>query len=298
MGRFIFDPLTSEPTILATERAKRTDQTGVVSQGTVSGNVCFFCKGNEHQTPPTLYQDTEDWGVRVVKNKYPIIDDHEVVIHSPHHDKDLEDLDHDQVVRIIRAFLNRLHFYTSQEKEVFIFNNRGKKAGASLNHPHSQIIALKGFPGILQNERAWSIKYYDEKNTCFWCDEVKEVLADRSRVVLETSHYVVLVPKACRWSYEVRIIPKNHKPNFGYIDESEINGFAGVLQKVIQAYGNAFNYPDRNFWIHTERYDPYHWHVGFLPHLKVFGAVELGAGIWVSDKATPEDAAKLLRENI
>ncbi len=300
MGTFIFDPLTGEPTILATERAKRFDETGAVSGklGTVEGKVCSFCKGNEHLTPPTLYHDQEDWNVRVINNKYPIVGDHEVIIHSPDHVKDIEDLDHEQVVRIIRAFLNRVDYYGRQEKDVFIFNNRGKKAGASLIHPHSQIIALKGFPGILQEERAWSIRYYDEKNTCFWCDEIKDDLADRKRVVLETSYFVVCVPKACRWSYEVRITPKVHRPNFGFIDDSEINNFAGVLQKVIQAYGNAFNYPDRNFWIHTERWDPYHWHVGFLPHLKVFGAIELGAGIWVSDKSTPEDAAKVLRDNI
>jgi galactose-1-phosphate uridylyltransferase len=82
------------------------------------------------------------------------------------------------------------------------------------------------------------------------------------------------------------------------IDEPEINDFAVVLKKLLQTYGKAFNYPDRNFWIRTQRYDPFHWHVGFLPHLKVFGALELGAGIWVNDKASPEDAAKLLRENI
>lgn len=299
MGAFIFDPLTGEPTILATERAKRTDQTGVLGKpATSQDGVCYFCKGNEHLTPPLLYQDEDNWNVRVVKNKYPIIEDHEVIVHSPYHDRDLEDLDHEQVVKIIRAYLNRVDYYGRQEKEVFIFNNRGSKAGASLIHPHSQIFALKGFPGSLQREREWSIRYYDEKNTCFWCDEVKKVLEEKARVVLETSHFVVFVPKACRWSYEIRITPKRHRPNFGFIDDSEINNFAGVLQKVTQAYGNAFNYPDRNFWIHTERWDPYHWHVGFLPHLKVFGAVELGAGIWVSDKATPEDAAKLLRDNI
>ncbi|MEK7595699.1 MAG: DUF4931 domain-containing protein [Patescibacteria group bacterium] len=305
MTKFIFDELTGEPTILATGRAKRTDQTGAVGEkpngiGTVSpqGNICFFCKGHEAETPPTIYQDQDDWNVRVFDNKYKLVDDHEVIVHSPNHDKDIEDLDHEQVVKIIRALLNRVHFYGSQEKEVFIFNNRGRKAGASLVHPHTQLIALRGFPGILQKEKEWSIRYYDEKNTCYWCDEYKKALEEGSRIILETSLFVAYVPLACRWSYEVRITPKNHKPNFGFIDESEINNFAGILQRVTQAYGRAFNYPDRNFWIHTERWDPYHWHVGFLPHLKVFGALELGAGIWVSDKATPEDAAKLLRENI
>ena len=297
MGKFIFDPLTGEPTILATARANRPEEAGAKITRE-AGKVCSFCKGAEHLTPETAYVDQEDWNVRVFKNKYPIVEDHEVIVHSPHHDKDIEDLDHEQVVRIIRAYMNRIHYYGSQDKGVFIFNNRGGRAGATLQHPHSQLIALRGFPGILEREKEWASKYFNEKNTCYWCDELALALKDKERVVLETAHFVAYVPEACRWSYEIRVAPKIHRPSMIFIDEAEINNFAGVMQKVAQTYGNAFNYPDRNFWIHTERFDPYHWHVGFLPHLKVFGAIELGAGIWVSDKATPEDAAKVLRENI
>ena len=91
---------------------------------------------------------------------------------------------------------------------------------------------------------------------------------------------------------------KNHKPNFGFIDEQEIHDLAVVLRGLLRAYDALFDRPDRNFWIHTMQYEPYHWHMGFLPHIKVFGALELGSGIWVSDKATPEDAAAQLREKM
>jgi UDPglucose--hexose-1-phosphate uridylyltransferase len=110
-------------------------------------------------------------------------------------------------------------------------------------------------------------------------------------VVYESKHFVVMVPKASRWSYEMILIPKSHRPNFEYIDEVEINDFSRVLKGALKAYDNLFNKPDRNFWIHTQRYDPYHWHVGFIPHIKVVGGLELGAGIWVSDRASPEQAA-------
>lgn len=302
-GKFIFDRITNIPTILASKRAKRTDQTGVVS--TISKdikpaeNICFFCKGNEHLTPTTLYQDSVDWNIRVFDNRYPLLEDHEIIVHSPEHEKDIEELSCEQNVRIVRAYLNRVSFYGQRDKEVIIYNNRGGKAGASILHPHSQVIAAKGFPGLIAKEKEEALHYYNEKNSCYWCDEVWDVLHhSKSRLIYESSHFVLYVPNACRWSYEMRLVSKNHKPNFGFIDEQEINDLAMMLKAALGAYDRLFDRPDRNFWIHTMRYEPYHWHIGFIPHIKVFGALELGAGIWVSDKATPEDAAKQLADNL
>jgi UDPglucose--hexose-1-phosphate uridylyltransferase len=297
MGAFIFDDLTGTPTILATNRAKRDDQTGAVSGKTVDKGdvkVCYFCKGNEHLTPPALYQDADDWNVRVFTNKFPVVPEHEIIVHSPSHEKDIEDLSHDQNVRFVRALLNRVHNYTSQEKEVLLFNNRGGKAGASITHPHTQLIALKGFPGIIELEKSKALQYYNEHNSCYWCDMVKEVAADKKRVVYESKHFVLFVPEASRWSYEMILVPKEHKPNIEFVNEMEINDLAQMLKATLSAYNILFQRPDRNYWIHTQRYDPYHWHMGFIAHIKVLGGLELGAGIWVSDKASPEDAAAKL----
>lgn len=305
MTKIIFDDLTKIPTVLATKRAKRVDQTGATG-GEPRGEdkeqpakkVDFFAKGNEHLTPPAVYQDQEDWNVRVFPNKFPILEEHEVIVHSPRSDLDLSELPQEQVVRYIRALLNRVEYYTNEDKEVFIFNNRGGKAGASITHPHSQLVALKGFPGIIETEREEALRYYNENNSCYWCDMLADELRQGSRIVYETSHFVVLVPLASRWSYEMMLLPKRHHPNFQHINEMEINDLAGVLKHALSAYNKLFDRPDRNFWIHTQRYEPYHWHMGFIPHIKVFGGLELGAGIWVSDKATPEDAAKQLGEVI
>ena len=291
MTTFIFDDLTQTPTILAPSRAKRAFQTGDVTSAKPERNVDFFAKGNESLTPPAVYQDADDWSVRVFKNKFPIVEDHEIIVHSPYVDKDIEELPDEQVVKIIRAFLNRVNYYTSRDKEVLIFNNKGGKAGASLTHPHSQIIALKGFPGIIEKEKEQALKYYNTHNSCFWCDSTKAELAYAKRVVYETKHFVLFVPQASRWSYEMVLVPKEHKPNFEYINEMEINDFALVLKAALASYDRVLGNPDRNFWIHTLRYEPYHWHIGFIPQVKVLGGLELGAGIWVSDTATPEAAA-------
>ena len=299
MGIFIFDPLTGEPTILAINRSKRHDQTGSTGNGSIeqARHVCYFCKGNEGLTPPTLYQDADDWNVRVFNNKFPLMPDHEIIVHSPDHDKDIEDLPHEQNVRLIRAYLDRVSYYGIQDKEVIIFNNKGGRAGASIIHPHSQIVATKGFPGVIEKEKQSALHYTNENSACYWCVELREALDTKSRIVYESTHFVAFCPKACRWSYEAVLVSKNHKPNFGFIDEMEINDLAKVLPGTLLAYKTLFNNPDRNFWIHTMRYEPYHWHIGFIPHLKVFGALELGAGIWVSDKATPEDAASELKSH-
>lgn len=323
MGIFIFDELTGLPTILATNRVKRPDNTGAVSAihnggkgesdsssaSTVAGGsaldknpdkilnkACLFCKGQEGLTPPSVYQDTDDWNVRVFKNKFPLVDDHEILVHSPDHEKDMEDLTQEQNIRIIRAYLNRVHFYNSTDKEVMVFNNKGGKAGASITHPHSQIIALKGFPGIIEKEKEEALRYFNSKNRCYWCDEINSELNDKKRVVFESPHYVLMVPRASRWSYELSLIPKEHKPNFEFINEVEINDLAFVMKSALMSYDKLLKNPDRNFWLHTMRYEPYHWHMGFIPHVKVLGGLELGAGIWVSDRATPEDAATQLGE--
>lgn len=300
MGKLIFDPLTGDPTILATNRVKRVDQTGVVktSSKKEKDNVDRFAKGNESLTPPTVYQDCEDWNVRVFSNKYPLLDDHEIIVHSPYIDKDIEDLPNEHNEKIIRAFLNRVAYYASQDKEVIIFNNRGGRAGASIVHPHSQLVASKGFPGVLEKEKAEALRYYNETGVSFWENEIKEELEYKERVVIDSAHFLLYVPRASRWSYEMRLVPKKQRADFGKIEEPEIIDLAKVLKQALTAYNVLFDRPDRNFWIHTSMHEPFHWHIGFLAHIKVFGALEIGCGIWVSDKASSEDAAQQLRSTI
>ena len=303
MTKIVFDKLTKLPTVMATARAKRADQTGVVDKKKEEApkekkKVDFFAKGNESMTPPTLYQDQDDWNVRVFSNKFPIMEDHEVIVHSPDSVVDLPDLPQEQVIRYLNAVLNRVEHFNQEDKDVFIFNNRGAKGGASINHPHSQMVASKGFPGIIEEKREAALSYFDEHSSCYWCDLVQDELERGKRVVCETQHFAILVPAASRWSYEMMLLPKRHMVNIGDIEEAEISDLAKILQAALKAYDKMFDYPDRNYWIYTQRYEPFHWHMSFLPRVKVFAGLELGAGIWVNDKATPEDAAYQLGQEI
>lgn len=303
MSTYIFDPLTGEPTLIATARAKRPDQTSAVSTiaptptDKPKEKVDFFAKGNEHMTPPTLYVDQDDWNVRVFENKFPLMPNHEIIVSTPYLDKDIDDMPAEQTVKVIRAWLNRVQHYNDQDMEVFIFNNRGGKAGASLDHPHSQLVAAKAFPGYMETEKEAGLRYFNEHDESYWVVEIRQEQEYQKRIIHESSHFLLYVPYACRWSYEMRLIPKAHRPNIGGMDEAEIQDFARMLKGALNCYNALFDRPDRNFWIHTARHEPFHWHLGFLPHIKVFGALEMGAGIWVSDKATSEDAAAQLKEH-
>jgi len=304
MTKMIFDKLTKLPTVLATARAKRTDQTGAVATkkeekpAEEKKKVDFFAKGNEHMTPPTLYQDQDDWNIRVFSNKFPILENHEVIVHSPDPFTGLANLPHEQVVRYINAILNRVEYHAKEDNEVFIFNNRGPRAGASVTHPHSQLVAMKGFPGTIEKKREEALHYFDEHGFCYWCDLIQDELDTKSRVIYENENFVAIVPAASKWSYEMKLLPKRHLPNIAFINQEEISDLAMILQSTLHAYDGLFDFPDRNYWIYTQRYEPFHWHMGFIPHIKVFGGLELGAGIWVNDKATPEDAASQLGQEI
>lgn len=300
----VLDQLTGIPTILAPNRRKRDFQIHKVEKNV--GDVleydasCHFCKGNETMTPSTLYQDQADWNVRVFENKFKLLDIHEVVVHSPHHLNDIEDFPIEQTHRILRAYQNRASFHNSNGNDVFIFNNRGAHAGASIKHPHSQLVALECFPGILEKEKISAEEYFKKNKSCYWCDLLKSELMinARTRVVYETSHFVAIVPVASRWSYELMIVPKSHKPSFSFATDEELSDLALMLKLTLTSYNTLFDKPDRNFWIHTLREKLYHWHIGLIPQIKELGGVELGAGIWASDKATPEEAAAALRGEI
>ena len=299
MGKFIFDDLTGIPTILAVERSARPDVTGTEKRkgekpADKKKAVDFFAKGNENLTPAAVYQDQDDWNIRVFPNKYPLMDHHEIIIHSPQPKKDLEDLPLEQTVRYIRAILSRVDFYTSQGLEVFVFNNRGAKAGASLPHPHSQLVADPGFGGFLETEKDGALHYYNTNNSCYWCDAIRAEKERGARVVFESDYYILLAPKASRWGYETKLYPKKHTPNISLIDEHEIVDLAKVLRATLKSYDELLDNPERNYWINTQRYEPYHWHITFMPRLNVLAGIELGTGIWVNSRIAPEDVPSAL----
>ena len=320
LGEYRRDELTGEWVIVSGERQRRTGdiplssvaglrEVGRPEAGKVKG--CPFDEGNEAQTPPEVLRigpgvpNGPGWEVRVVPNKFPILQAHEVIIHSPSHECDLADLPLSQVEKIIQAYVFRFRHYDGKGLP-YIFSNHGPDSGASLNHPHSQLIVFERIPEAISEELEKAKEYYRVCSSCPYCDLIKRE-AGGGRFVFENSHFLVVVPLAAEWPYELLILPKTHRANFSNIEPLEVTALAEVLKKVcgamIKKFSENLSY---NFWIHSlstkflneEENLFYHWHLEFIPRLKKLGGIELGAEVMVYDRGTPEDAARELRLQI
>jgi UDPglucose--hexose-1-phosphate uridylyltransferase len=210
-------------------------------------------------TPPEIYRlNGEDgrWRVRVVPNKFPALQGypqldhttqgkvfesmngvgaHEVVIDSPEHTRDIPDLPLDQVEAIVDTYILRLKnlMATSAHRYVLLFKNHGKAAGASLAHPHSQIIATPLVPSEVQARLQSSKAHYKEHNRCLLCDLTAEELHVGERIIEEANGYVVVAPYASRFPFEMRISPRVHAHDFTTLSKDERQGLAQLLQRTL-----------------------------------------------------------------
>jgi len=294
MSKFRQNPITKEWTIISPGRKKRPT--------VVKADRCPFCPGSGDLTGPDVYHLD---GVRVIPNKYPITDFHEVIIHSPDHKKDLDELPLDQVKLVLRTYKDRYNFYKKKRDDFYIhiYNNAGREAGASLRHPHSQLVVFNQIPKEVVEEIVGAKDFFERKGVCPYCDLLRKEISSKDRVVLESDFFVVLTPFQSEWPYEITIFPKKHQADFGKISDSELSDLASVLQKTLRAYNKVLSQPDRNFWIHSlpirgdePEAQYYHWHLDLIPRIKTLGGLELGAGIMVDDRVGPEQAARELRQ--
>jgi UDPglucose--hexose-1-phosphate uridylyltransferase len=325
------DPVSNRWVIISQERInKPIDFVEPVSSTFKKGGICPFCYGNEDKTPNEIQAirpagsvpNSPGWEVRVVPNKFPVlrvegelnrrgegmydtmdgIGAHEVIIESPEHDKSLADLDYKQVEKVISVYKSRA---TDLKRDIrfeyiLIFRNHGEQAGASLMHPHSQLIATPIIPKRVSEETSGSKLHYDYKERCVFCDMIKQELKDQSRMVIESRHFVCFEPYAPRFPFETWILPKKHSADFINITDEEIVDFARILKDSLLKIKRALNDPPYNFIIHTaplRKQDGYytHWHMEIMPKLTRVAGFEWGSGFYINP-TSPEEAAKYLAE--
>jgi UDPglucose--hexose-1-phosphate uridylyltransferase len=251
---------------------------------------CPFCEGREDKTPPEVLSlpsggrspDTPGWLVRVVPNKYPAFEHHEVVIHSPEHKRSLAELDRSQLELIAEAW--QLRAGAARDAgypHVFAWVNEGRTAGASLGHSHSQLVWLTEEPPLAAAERA--------AGGCSVCDYIRSERESGERVVDERNGLILLCPYAGRAPYECLVAPLDHEADPFTSDRLGV-GLEHAAQALRRIHALEGPRP-ANLWLHESG----HWHLEFLPRLTVFASVELGAGIYVNTLA-PEAAARALRD--
>lgn len=321
------DPVTGSWVVMATERARRPasfrEQPGASA-------VCPFCYGNEGMTPPEVLAfrpagstpDTPGWRVRVVPNKYPAFGAggpptlycadmfchrhatgaHEVVIHSPDHEKDLALLPRSQVEAVLRAYRERYRAAcaVSQVENVAIIINHGRSAGASIEHPHSQIFASPFVPPLVRKRLDGARRYREAHGRCVYCEMLVQESMKGDRLVTRSEDFAAFVPYAARFPFEVWIVPTRHEAHFERISARERTGFAAVLQRVLLAYHRAFDNPPFNLSLQTapcrEAVDAsFHWHVEMAPKFSIQAGFELGGGTMIN-VTLPDEAARFLRD--
>ena len=187
----------------------------------------------------------------------------------------------------------------SRMRYILVFKNHGEAAGASLEHTHSQLIALPVVPRRVVEEMEGAKKYYDSRERCVYCDIIRQELQTGSRVVLETEQFVVICPYAARFPFEVWILPRRH---FSHFEDSDVPAFRNigwVMPVLLREIDKVLEHPAYNFMIHTAPLqDPelpyYHWHIELIPKLTKVAGFEWGTGFYINP-TSPEEAANFLR---
>lgn len=329
------DPINRRWVIIAVERAKRPSDFVIKEETPLSSKseVCPFCEGQEHMTPPEIVAyrnsdtqpNTPGWWVRIVPNRFPAlaiegdfnregigiydrmngIGAHEVIIETPVHHLQIPEMDVEQIKEVMWAYRERYLDLKNDVrfKHIMIFRNYGKIAGASLEHPHSQLIATPVVPVRVQEELKGSLDYYQQKERCIYCDIIKqEINEDKERVVVETEDFLAYTPFASRFPFECTILPKFHNTSFGNINDRETLNFSEVLKETLFRIKKVLQNPPYNYLIHTspcddeENYkDYYHWHLDIIPRLTIPAGFEWGSGLYINP-TSPESAAKYLKE--
>jgi UDPglucose--hexose-1-phosphate uridylyltransferase len=185
-------------------------------------------------------------------------------------------------------------------KYILVFKNKGSQAGASLEHPHSQIIALPIVPIRVSEEVKYSKQYFEYKDRCIFCDIIKQEVGERKRIVEENKEFVSFIPFAPRFPFELWILPKKHASDYTQITKRDLSSLAIVLKRTLQRFIKALDDPPFNLMIHTAPLEEpnlpyYHFHIEITPRLTKVAGFEWATGFYINP-TKPEDTAAYLRE--
>ena len=355
------DPINKRWVIIASGRAKRPEHFKRDKKHSNAVVACPFCPGDEgKKTPPEIAtfpdrrpRNSSDWQVRVIPNKYNAvgIDEkikiqpfgmyltitgygaHEVIIESPNHDVLFEDQPLAHLMLILSAYKERLlDLYKDPNiKQIVLYKNHGSEGGASISHPHSQLITFPIVPQDFKDDLKGAKEYFEKERSCLWCSILKwEMFTNYSvndedgklirndpagiRLVYKNSAFTAYCPFASRYPYEIHIIPRKHSHSFGNIGIQEIRELAEILKVTIkkinvvlkEIYSDSapFNFvlhtsPNLNFQGNGDKFETikkdFHWHIELYPVLSIQAGVEKGSGLYIN-VVSPEAAAKELRE--
>lgn len=332
MSEYRQDPLSRRWVIVGCDRAERPNEF-VEAASRASGIDCPFCAGHEADTPPAVatYQANGKgkWVVRVVPNKYPAVTAdqsggtssdpfaaraatgpvpgfgrHEVIIESPRHVASFGELTDREAELVFTAYRDRLQALQAEGcyRYVQIFKNVGPAAGASLEHAHSQLVALPGVPEVVEQELASSGEFFRQQGRSLLVDLLERELIAGERIVTESANFVAFCPYASRFPYEVWIAPRRHQPRFEAAQAGELGEASRMARDIIGCIERAVGQTAYNCFLHTQpfdspQHDHYHWHIEIIPRLTKVAGFEWSTGCFINPYP-PESAAAHLRASL
>lgn len=269
-----------------------------------------------------LNRQEDDWWVGVLSNKYPAFSKegdpffhsvgpykwteglgfHEVIITRDHR-RSIAEMSKEEVELIMQTYQERYLVMKKDEgvRYIAILHNHGRLAGATISHPHSQIIAVPVIPPDIGKSIRGSGDYSFRHRSCVHCQVLKYEIQVKDRIICENESFVAIAPFASKTAFEVRVFPKKHSPYFEEIEDIERGYLADVMRVSLAKLFKGLQNPDYNFFLHTaptrdvREFKQYHWHFEILPKTSIWGGFEISTGIEIST-ITPEEAAQFLRE--
>ncbi|UCE10070.1 MAG: galactose-1-phosphate uridylyltransferase [Candidatus Thorarchaeota archaeon] len=310
MSRLRWNMILGEWVIVTPHRADRPFQD--------PSRDCPFCPGKE--------ETSGDWTVLTLDNKFPSLHPEpgivpldanvvleapaygecKVIVYSPNHEAQIENLDDDEVGRILGEYIRVFNSLDSKQgvEYVYQFENRGEAIGVSLSHPHAQVYALPFVPPRIKRELGQVEKWLKEDGSCLFCHMLQKEVEAGQRVVAETDNFVTIVPFGARLPFEVHIYPRDHVSSLTEL-EGVLHELASVIRDVVQRFSKLFDENSYVMAFHTRPskgdFSHWHFHIEFYPpwrdrsRIKYLAGLETGTWVYTND-TIPENVAQELRE--
>ena len=323
MSSLRYDILTGDSVIISENRAHRPNEMNNLSTGTVydvkDTSNCPFCPGNEEKTPPNFMVNGDPWRIRIVPNKYPAVsysdchhdyDDfyctenitgsHYVIIDSNKHFNYIHNMSKDEIISLLHAYAHSIDvlYKDTSIKYVQVFKNYKREGGSSLEHTHSQVIAMSFVPQKVKTIIDNAEKYYKKNNNCIFCDILKKELSEGSRIILKTDSFTTFCPYASTSPHMISIYPNKHMSNFSNMDNKGYSELAETIKFVFSKLYTLLNDTAFNMYINCIKDDTdyFHWSIDVIPRISVQAGFELSTGVMLNTVA-PETTKELFTKD-
>lgn len=320
MSQLRLDPLTGRWVVITAGRGERPG--AFLERAIPPADIenCPFCPGHEDRTPEAVATTTDadgNWQVRTVPNLYPAFTghdpmavsnlgpvymqapasgSHEVVVFSPEHKDGWADLSKDHLKLLMHALRDRVvaHSEDSGLRYSQIIVNFGREAGASVEHPHAQLLGMPFVPRELMDEQGGFARF---RGNCIMCATVDSEEWAGLRMVYGDENVVVFCPFWSGAPYEMMIVPRSHEGHFNNASDDQLEAVGNAIQISLLSLRDTVGDIAYNIAFHASPYrspSDFHWHVHLVPKITTPAGFELGTGVPINVVA-PETAAGELR---